>query len=65
MTNSFRINRAVLTPLGKGIVQGRWSETQWLVRLPINDVTSPRLRESLTPRAKNSGLWVFTEDKLQ
>lgn len=60
-----RTNATVNTPLGKGIVQGRWSATQWLVRLPINDITRPHLSKSETPRARESGLWIFNQDELK
>ena len=59
------VNQTVTTPLGKGVVQGRHSETEWLVRLPINEVTQPHLRKSETPRATLSGLWIFSEKELK
>ncbi len=60
-----RTNAIVKTPLGRGIVQGRWSATEWLVRLPIDDLTKTVLGVSITPRAKHSGLWVFEESELK
>jgi hypothetical protein len=69
------INKAVKTPLGEGRVQGAFLITDQksepvvrgiLVRLPLNDVTRPALKESrcMTPAAEQSGLWVFPEDEV-
>lgn len=64
-------NTKVITPLGEGIVQGRFevkagadAVTGVLVRLPINDETRRHLKRSncMTPRAAVSGLWVFQEE---
>ena len=69
-------NSTVMTPLGKGVVQGHF-EVQAkrdgvmvahgiMVRLPINEVTRGEMKKSncLTPRATASGLWVFEESQL-
>jgi hypothetical protein len=65
-------NVTVLTPLGSGVVQGRFERqgetgtaVRLLVRLPVNDVTRPRLRESLTPRASKSALFIFEKGELR
>ncbi len=60
-----RTNMTVNTPLGKGTVQGRWSETEWLIRIPINDITRARLIGSITPHATYSGLWVFSQTDIK
>jgi hypothetical protein len=59
-----RTNMAVKTPLGKGVVQGRWSALEWLIRIPIDDVTRSVLDLSVTPRATISGLWIFTQAEI-
>ncbi len=60
-----RTNAKVNTPFGQGIVQGRWADGGWLVRLPIDETTKAHLNRSITPRAKQSGLWVFEESELK
>lgn len=68
-------NSKVRTPIGVGIVQGASSALDdhslrsarmMLVRLPINDETSQHRQDSncVTPRATQSGLWVFEESEL-
>jgi len=57
-------NDKIITPIGGGIVQGRLDDGRVLVRLPVNDITRPRLAESLTPRATISGLWAFATGDL-
>lgn len=57
-------NQLVTTPIGKGRIQGRYSETKWIVRLPVNEVTKTII-STLTPRAVFSGLWVFDEKELK
>ena len=68
-------NRKVKTPLGDGVVQGRFAirdgnggsvENAILVRLPINEVTRETLHRSncITPNAEASGLWVFAESEI-
>jgi len=57
----------VKTPLGPGVFQqGRiyaGSETRLIVRLPVNDKTTPHLKDEncLTPHAQISGMWWFPE----
>ena len=58
------VNQTVITPLGKGVVQGR-TDTGLLVRLPVNDATRPHLGASWTPRARISGLWVFAIEEME
>lgn len=59
------INQLVNTPIGVGRCQGSFDE-RVLVRLPVNDKTRDHLKQSncLTPRAKQSGLWVFAKAEL-
>lgn len=70
------LNQKVTTPLGVGMVQGRFAIVDGheqpvtnavLVRLPINDVTRGEMGKSncLTPRAVSSGLWVFSSGDLK
>lgn len=69
-------NQSVKTPLGAGVVQGRFAVLYGgqavvtdavIVRLPINDSTRPTMKQSscLTPRAEQSGLWVFAEEDVK
>ena len=71
-----RINQTVKTPLGEGHVQGSFEIQDgaggsivraYLVRLPVNDITAPIMKQShcLTPFAKQTGLWVFRESELK
>lgn len=71
------INQKVRTPLGEGYVQGFFHvedpetntviSTGIAVRLPVNDVTQPRLKDNncVTSHAAHSGVWVFQEGELQ
>lgn len=70
------INQSVITPLGKGLVQGAFAvlghdgslvSNGVLVRLPINDVTKAQLKQSncITPHAVLNGLWVFQASELK
>jgi hypothetical protein len=71
------INQKVNTPLGEGYVQGQFvvldTQTDALVstgiavRLPVNEVTLPHLKDSscLTSHATLSGVWVFQESELK
>jgi hypothetical protein len=68
------VNNTVQTPLGKGIVQGRFSVragddavSAVMVRMPIDDQTRAHLTKSncLTPHASISGLWVFQESEIK
>lgn len=74
--NDVQTNQKVTTPLGVRMVQGRFAivdaneqhvTTAVLVRLPINDVTRAEMSKSycLTPRAVESGLWVFSSEDLK
>ena len=58
-------NATVITPLGKGTVQGKVIGG-WMVRLPINDTTRPHLQDANcdTPHAGFVGTWTFAEDQL-
>lgn len=64
------VNSKVRTPLGEGVVQGKFDTATmadaYLVRLPINDQTRSMLQQSncMTPGAIFSGLWVFPESDL-
>lgn len=71
------INQKVKTPLGEGFVQGQFQvqdpqtstviSTGIAVRLPVNEVTQPHLKDAscLTSHATYSGVWVFQESELQ
>ena len=68
------INQLVNTPIGQGRLQGPFTDSIMapgdreavLVRLPINEQTREYLKQSncLTPRATQSGLWVFGVEDL-
>ena len=68
------INQLVKTPIGEGRYQGTFTESIMapgdrdavLVRLPVNDDTRAHLKQSncITPRATQSGLWVFVKEDL-
>lgn len=74
---NYRINQAVITPIGEGIFQGVYgvskegsteeAEEVGLVRLNVNDQTAPHLRDSncLTPKAVGTALWLFNEGQLK
>lgn len=70
MQNSL-FNCSIKTPIGEGVVQSRFrvigDVSQYLVRLPVNELTSAHLKDSncLTPRASKSGLWVFSQEELK
>lgn len=71
------INQKVKTRLGDGYVQGFFIvqdpetnaviSTGIAVRLPVNEVTAPCLKDNncMTSQAKHSGVWVFQESELQ
>lgn len=65
-----KTNQTVQTPIGVGVAQSATIQVagiiKHLVRLPINEQTKAHLGDSncITPRAEQSGLWVFTEDQL-
>lgn len=71
------INQKVKTTLGEGYVQGFFQiqdpetsaviSTGIAVRLPVNNVTEPHLKDDncMTSQAKHSGVWVFKESELQ
>lgn len=72
----WRVNMPVSTPLGDGVLQGRFEvrdgsgssvSDAMMVRLPINNATRRQLHASncLTPRAEGSGLWVFSASDCQ
>jgi len=69
-------NQNVVTPIGKGIVQGAFAVQDALgglvvngviVRVPVNDETRSHLVRSncLTPMAKHSALYVFEIKELK
>jgi len=68
------INQNVKTPIGEGKCQGEFDgsilslgdSAAVLVRLPVNDATRDYLKQSncLTPRATQTGLWVFLKEDL-
>lgn len=62
---TFHTNQKVLTPLGKGTIQGRISESEWIVRLPVNEVTVKALNIAITPHAHTEGLWKFQEKEMK
>jgi hypothetical protein len=69
------VNQTVETPIGKGVVQGRYAITDGgmivairpLVRLVINDATVEHLSDPncLTPRATGSALFTFTDEEVR
>ena len=70
------INQLVNTPIGQGRCQGNYippvveslpESRIVLVRVSVNDATRLHLLDSncLTPRAAQSGLWVFNESELR
>jgi len=65
-----QFNQTIQTPIGKGVVQSPVIQfggtSKYLVRLPINEQTTLHLKDvnCITPRASQSGLWVFTEAEL-
>jgi hypothetical protein len=61
---TIRINKTVKTPHGKGTVQGRWHQSQVLVRVKITQANEKAVKASLTPRAKRSALFAFGRHEL-
>jgi len=71
------VNQKVKTEYGEGYVQGFFQiqdpqtnaviSTGIAVRLPVNDVTQPHLKDPncVTSSATHSGVWVFQESELQ
>lgn len=71
------VNQKVKTKYGEGFVQGFFQvhdpetnaviSTGIAVRLPVNDVTQPHLKDAncVTSSATRSGVWVFQESELQ
>jgi hypothetical protein len=60
-----KLNDHVQTPYGLGTVNGNTEDGRVIVRLPVNDITSPHLPESFgTPHAVGSGLWDFSPDEV-
>lgn len=69
------VNQTVRTPLGKGVVQGRYAVTdgngtivavRQLVRIVINDETVKHLGDEncLTPRASREALFTFKMEEI-
>jgi hypothetical protein len=60
-------NQHVKTPLGEGVVQGRFCDEFLLVRLPVNEATRSQLSQSfcITPHALRSALFYFKESELK
>jgi len=69
---NFRINQAVVTPIGEGVYQGEIYDSEpedvrALVRVKLTPQSIPCLQHGncLTPRATISGLWTFRESELK
>ena len=60
----YRTNQSVITPIGKGVVQGLYHDGGYLVRLPVNETTRT-IPSTITPHANVSGLWVFSAKDLK
>lgn len=70
------VNQKVKTKYGEGFVQGFFTvqdpktlkviSTGIAVRLPVNEVTQPHLKDAncVTASATHSGVWVFQESEL-
>lgn len=56
-------NQKVITSIGPGYIQGRLEDGKIIVRLPVNEIT--KSLPSITPYAKYSGLWVFSEKEIK
>lgn len=55
----FNVMDIVLTPYGRGVIQGFDQCDRALCRLEITGLSAPHRGESITPRAKKTALWMF------
>ncbi len=60
-----RTNLDVMTPYGKGTIQGRWPGDKWLVRVAVTDANRGKLGLAVTPHAVTSALWAVPENELK
>ncbi len=67
MSRRWRVNDDVVTPLGKGVVQG-WMRPGWsdepLVMVRLRR-PGEQVKQCETPRAQFSSLWLFRDEELE